>query len=531
MLPLIRLASPLGAAELLAALGKSGVPGDLQLLQCRYYDTFDWRLYRRNLLLLMQADEACAYTSLWKKNRPTPLLWMQGGHCDGLIEAIEPETLRLRLQELVGIRRVFCRLQLTLVRVPLQITAKKSQKAWRLHLDTYYLGDPAGRQGESAGQRIYVAQQLTADTEDESPLPAKLLRLIQALFPQSGGNRALLNAGLAVLGQPLDRHLERLPLAFKATQPAGAAVRQLHRHLLDVLLLNVEGVISEIDSECLHDFRVAARRTRSALRLLDKNVLPAAVVDMASADFRRIAQQTNRLRDLDVYLLSLAPLAQQLDEPDLQAGLEHFGVYLQAERQRESQRLQVWLQGDEFTQAIQRWQTFLQHSSVALSDASQATTPILELANRRIAKACQRLLEKGEAVGDNAPDPAYHQVRIQAKKLRYLLEFTASLYPPRKLRRVLGALKKLQKVLGDFQDAVVQLQGLQQFAGEMQAGTHASDSTVPTALAAMAAVEQILQQRRQQALAGFAGAFADFAAEPIQSLFAQLLDPPAGDSE
>ena len=49
-----------------------------------------------------------------------------------------------------------------------------------------------------------------------------------------------------------------------------------------------------------------------------------------------------------------------------------------------------------------------------------------------------------------------HGVRITAKKLRYLIDVTPGFYEPAALEGVLRALKHLQRVLGDFNDAHVQ---------------------------------------------------------------------------
>ena len=47
-------------------------------------------------------------------------------------------------------------------------------------------------------------------------------------------------------------------------------------------------------------------------------------------------------------------------------------------------------------------------------------------------------------------------MRIDAKKLRYLVDVTPAFYDAADLECILGALKKLQRVLGDFNDAQVQ---------------------------------------------------------------------------
>jgi CHAD domain-containing protein len=72
---------------------------------------------------------------------------------------------------------------------------------------------------------------------------------------------------------------------------------------------------------------------------------------------------------------------------------------------------------------------------------------------------------------DEATDAArLHEVRIHAKKLRYLIDVTPGFYDPAALERVLGSLKHLQRVIGDFNDAHVQAGRLLAFLEALSAG-------------------------------------------------------------
>jgi CHAD domain-containing protein len=60
------------------------------------------------------------------------------------------------------------------------------------------------------------------------------------------------------------------------------------------------------------------------------------------------------------------------------------------------------------------------------------------------------------AIHDETPSAAIHQVRIQAKKLRYMIDAMRSLHSRDDLDRIIDSLKRVQRVLGDFNDAQVQ---------------------------------------------------------------------------
>ncbi|MCB0297264.1 MAG: CHAD domain-containing protein, partial [Calditrichaeota bacterium] len=112
--------------------------------------------------------------------------------------------------------------------------------------------------------------------------------------------------------------------------PAAAALQRILRELREVMQQNEPGVIADIDSEFLHDFRVAVRRTRSALGQL-KGVFAAERLAQFRSDFAEIGKATNLLRDLDVYLLDRRHYEAMLPET-LQGALAPLFTHLEAER-------------------------------------------------------------------------------------------------------------------------------------------------------------------------------------------------------
>ena len=104
-----------------------------------------------------------------------------------------------------------------------------------------------------------------------------------------------------------------------------------------------------------------------------------------------------------------------------------------------------------------------------------------------------------------SPAARLHELRIDGKRLRYLLEFFSVLYPSSEVKPLLRSLKKLQDVLGDFNDLDVQQQRLIELADEIEGGADAEAAGRSVALL----VEQM--RARQHALrARFGGVFARF---------------------
>jgi CHAD domain-containing protein len=81
-------------------------------------------------------------------------------------------------------------------------------------------------------------------------------------------------------------------------------------------------------------------------------------------------------------------------------------------------------------------------------------------ARQIIAVRAQEVLELGDAAQDPADIKALHNLRIAAKRLRYLLELTGPQAPVKQLKR-------LQDLLGEIHDCDVQLPPLRALAREM----------------------------------------------------------------
>jgi CHAD domain-containing protein len=117
-------------------------------------------------------------------------------------------------------------------------------------------------------------------------------------------------------------------------------------------------------------------------------------------------------------------------------------------------------------------------------------------------------LQEGNAITDQSPAEDLHELRKSCKKLRYLMEFFQSLYTSNKIKMLIGSLKGLQEVLGDFQDCTVQEHNLRLFSEEMQV----MNTPTETFLAIDTLIEN-LDIHRREIRSHFAEKFAEFKQE------------------
>jgi len=295
-------------------------------------------------------------------------------------------------------------------------------------------------------------------------------------------------------------------LSLRPDLRCDEALRMILGHLRQSVAANVDGVIDDVDVEFLHDLRVATRRARSALSQI-KNVLPQSAVDRLAAELRWLGEVTNPCRDLDVYLLEMDDYRRRLGAAA--NALDDYEKLLRRERSKALRRVRGALRSKRFTRLMDEWRALVE-SKPSGSDPAHAARPISDVAGKKILKACRRMVKRGAGLTDDPPAKQLHRLRIDAKKLRYLLEFFRSLYPKDRVDPLIRELKGLQDVLGELNDREIQRALLAVMTRELE-GSADYDT-----LAAMSDLGTALDRRHEELRGVFRDRF-----NPILSTAAQ----------
>ncbi|PIE89839.1 MAG: hypothetical protein CR997_09185 [Acidobacteria bacterium] len=245
---------------------------------------------------------------------------------------------------------------------------------------------------------------------------------------------------------------------FSARERSGYVVPLICHHLIDTIKVNTPGIIEDIDTEFTHDFRIASRISRSILKQMKKAISPE-LLEKGQSYLSNLGKITNPLRDCDVYLLDKAHYYSLLPDTNRKY-LTPFFQYIQKKRKTAWQNVVDYLESDDFQQDTQEWRQALisAMNELQLPDfhgSAASGKPIGSYAAQRIRKRLYLILEEGRAIHESTPDEALHELRISCKKLRYLLDVFKPLYDS-SLKILIKKLKKLQTVLGDFNDLSVQ---------------------------------------------------------------------------
>jgi CHAD domain-containing protein len=238
--------------------------------------------------------------------------------------------------------------------------------------------------------------------------------------------------------------------ALAAAERSDVAVKGLFSQLLIVMQENTAGIINSSDSERLHDYRIAVRRSRTLLGQLPQ-VLPKRMTERYGNHFAKLGTLTAPLRDLDVLLLKFESYRQLLPQR-LQGELDLVLRLIETERQQLQQQLIKQLQSAHYQRFINSWQDYLHSNSPDNTTLANATRPAKALADDRIWKIYKKALQQGKRITKNSPANDLHTLRKRCKKLRYLIESFQPLYPEQQITHLITVLKQLQDHLGEFQD-------------------------------------------------------------------------------
>ncbi len=288
-----------------------------------------------------------------------------------------------------------------------------------------------------------------------------LAKALQASLPLRPSAASKAERGYAqFLDEPPRPCKARLqPLDPDATP--SQAFRQIALACLEQLQRNEAGVIQGTDPEFVHQARVALRRLRSAIKVFAP-ALPADFATAWSQAWQTLAAALGEARNWDVLVNETLP--------PLQAAFpDHRPLArLAAAAHRQSREAHAMVARLLRMAEYPRLLTEFTASLYALpNDGNDQPLPdfAIDQLTRR-ARQAKRLARQHAALTAEER----HRMRLAFKKLRYTLEFFASLLPRRRLGAYLAALAQLQDELGLINDHATAAELVEKVLGERYQG-------------------------------------------------------------
>lgn len=311
---------------------------------------------------------------------------------------------------------------------------------------------------EAAGQSRRVTRLIL---EGE---PAALLGLATELagtLPLLPAAHGLDESALALAEGRPPRPRRQGPASLAGAATTDAAFRAALAHLLDVILAEAPGCRLAAGPRGVHQTRVALRRLRSLLKIF-RPVLEGAAWRDWDAQLREVARALGAARDWDVFLLGIGPGTLAALQGD--ARVRRLLAAAGRERDAAYAALGQFLAGPAFRAAI-----FDGLRLGLLHPPPLPDPPLTPFAAGVLRKRWRRLKQAGAAM-EELDATALHEMRLDAKRLRYAAEPFAALWPGRAAKRFTRRLAELQEALGLANDATVAGELARRLAGRGAGG-------------------------------------------------------------
>jgi CHAD domain-containing protein len=471
-------------------------------------DTFDGRLRAAGLSADLSTGRGASRTLTVHEPGAPPRTAEVASAPRHLAEDLPPGPVRDRLAEVIGVRAL-----LPIVRVrsrtrPVAVLNDDAKTVVRLVLEEAEAAAD-GHARAALAPRLIVRPVLGYDKAFDRVERELTGRLGLAPAPVPLIDEAAERAGVRPGGTS-----SKVGLKLARGAPAGEAAGTVLARLADIAEANLPGTLEDLDTEFLHDLRVSVRRARSVLREL-RGVHPPEERAHLREELRWVQALTGPVRDLDVQLLDWDELSAALP-PERAADLAPLHELLSRRRAAALRDLRRGLRGRRFEQCMVEWRALAEGSPGAAApgaDRPRAAMPIEAVAADRIRSLYRRMVRDGGRIDDESPPEALHDLRKRGKELRYMLELFGSLFPGSVVKPMISALKRLQDVLGRYQDRAVQAELLRGLGGEL-----AVEPGGPQALMAVGLAAEALRADQAAARRAFAERFEVFASPQRRDL-------------
>lgn len=478
-------------------------------VQRHFYDTFDWRLYRRGYVFEQDDTETgkCRIRSLGRQGEQLTAAVKQ---VPDFSWNIDHRGLKTLLTPLLSVRRLIQQDEIQVSVEPYELMDRRGKILIRFELEKYLRPDKINRlRSALVNCRFYPLKGYEKTCE-------KQLRALDKIVKGSGKTDDPIDFILSLHNRQPHDYTGKLNLTFNPDMSIGQAMATTLLFHMDMIKINLPGIKADIDTEFLHDLRVANRRSRSLVTQI-KRVLPPDKDEYFREIFAWLSNETSDHRDMDVFILDMPHYQSMLPE-EMRGDLEPLRELLKNSRQKIHKRLLKSLTSEKFNKFLSECETYFRTGLKDHFRTEKGKRPVVKVASKAIWKAYKRLLKKGYIASGTGDGEALHDLRKSGKKLRYLLETFKSLYPAGDMEKVILHCRNLQSLLGRIVDYRVQqryLLGLSDMSVNSSELPAATNSCIQYLV-------KTYKKLEQEAVGKFDDEFAGFSSPDTKKLFRKL---------
>jgi CHAD domain-containing protein len=418
-----------------------------------YLDTFDWLLLRNKMELRYRVSNGTAMYTVAaigpveegvERRGETEVL------PDGPVEvptALPVKRIRKRVEDVISPRKLI------------------EQVRVRTRRTSYRVVSPEGAEIELLFENSICSLRGLDPPRSARRLNELSAGLLKGPAAAMTGLSSLLTTAFDCLpsaASKLEAAIERLRIQIPSKKASGqqrvrpddrvdVALRKILGDQIQRFRDQIPGVKGDIDTEFVHQARVATRRMRSALRCFRGSVA-GETASYLQGELKWLALRFGAVRDVDVFLLNLVRFKPQM---------AHFPArkrqvlenWIRRRRRESLAELCEALESARYTALQSRLTQFLERSLPSRPRLALARRHVHEVAPGLITERFDAVIRQGRLVLEKSKLTRLHRLRIRIKRLRYACEFMASAYNGA-LDPFIERTVELQDCLGEIQDTV-----------------------------------------------------------------------------
>jgi inorganic triphosphatase YgiF len=418
-----------------------------------YLDTFDWSLMKNKIALRYRISNGTAMYTLKST----------GSIKDGIAKRMETEIplkepvdgparvpvkrIRKHIEGMIWPRKLLEHIQIRTDRRRYRVLTSEEAE-----IELAFDSSIFSLRGLHKTRRTQRLHELEAEIlEGPATALGSLAALLAEAFGYSPSTASKLEVAIERLkvGMPSKKLPEKLMVRLE--DRFDLAVSKILAYQLQRFREQLPGVRRDIDTEFVHQARVATRRMRSALRLFH-DAVPENTGAYLAEELKWLGGMFGTVRDLDVFLLNLSRFEGQIKcFPGRKK--KAFENWIEKHRRAPLKALQEALDSIRYKNLERRITRFLERPLPARPQAPLAVKPVRDVAPVLIHENFEAVMAQGHKVLADPKLKQFHRLRIQMKKLRYAAEFMAPAYNGG-LDPFIERTVEIQDCLGELQDTV-----------------------------------------------------------------------------
>lgn len=418
-----------------------------------YLDTFDWRLFRKDISLqFIKTGNQCFHELKSLENTgkagKSESRNLRSATTENIREPwnVTDEKIKSEIADIISPRRLI------------------EQMTVRMRQSVSHIIFPEGIQIEASFDSV-----LLETSRRDAFASARLMEIsfflktgspdafkkwtadIAERFSLTPAKQAIVKMAIELLNIKFPAKNPPLELAVIKEDRIDTAVKKILAFQFHRLQENIPGALDDIDTEFVHQARVSTRKMRSLLRLSEK-AIPRGSALYFTEELLWLGSLFGFVRDLDVFSLNLSKYTNDVEiAPRVSVEILHSQIH--DERMRHLASLREAFASARWRIFSLRLSTFIARkpalhplAPLALQTVEQIVPPMITDISRELTVRGNRILLKPKLKN-------FHKLRIQFKKIRYACEFFNQAFD-NGLSSFIDDVVTIQDCLGELQDTV-----------------------------------------------------------------------------